>query len=889
MRWRDAMAWPAQALTIVVATCGWWGWNATAQAQEQAVPEQGIEILARGPLHEAFVSPLEDTFQPTTVVAEQPPVPIDEVPPNVRPEDSLWIPGYWFWSATDNSYVWVSGVWRVPPPGQRWIPGYWERTDGGARWISGFWASGQMTQVDYLPPPPESLDRGPTSEAPGADFFWLSGYWVYLNSDYRWQPGYWTQAYDNWMWMPAHYCWTPRGAVFLNGYWDYPLDNRGVAFCPVRFQNQPYLAPGYRYTPTAAVRSRNLLLHMFVGPRWNHFFYGNYYGNVAVQAGLRPWFQDARPHGHPLLSYYTWHFGRQNISYRSRLDNWYDYNQRFEDRRPPVRFADQQRLAAQGNADANFAVLTSPLIDLRGVSHLAPLDRDQQTVFSRFSNDLRSLAQQRASIEVKNEATAAAGARPFLDLPAVDRNLMPLLGQRAGSRTRVLRPDFDDPNLRQPGGLNQGVVDPRDLGRPGLDWPGRVPGDELRGSVDREAFTPGGDPNRNTPDLQRPDINVPGQRQTPRGERPGISVPGRVETPRGIGPGSNVPAIRSPAGERGLDDQNRPDLNQPDLRRPDVNLPGRGQTPQGLGPGVSVPGRVESPRGPGPGGLNTPNIDRPNMGPSRDIPYGPDLNLPDLRRPDVNVPGQGQTPRGRRPGVTVPGRAETPGAYSPSTELDIPEVDSNRAVPGRNDLQPGDRPEVNQPGRMEPPRGYVPGREVPGLPRTNEYRPGISEVPGDRDRVDEGQRGNQGQRPAQTPMPRVDVPRGTDLPTVTPDGRSEMPQLMPRPGATHPHTRGDDRSMFRGTNPGQRPPAVSPEGTTPRIHPGANLNPGGTPGENRGQLNPNPRMPGSDRGGATQLPGGNSLPGGISPNPGGNNPNPGGITPPGSGTPRAGN
>ena len=42
-----------------------------------------------------------------------------------------WIEGYWEWDAGRNDFVWVTGTWRVPPPGRFWVNGYWKRDDQG--------------------------------------------------------------------------------------------------------------------------------------------------------------------------------------------------------------------------------------------------------------------------------------------------------------------------------------------------------------------------------------------------------------------------------------------------------------------------------------------------------------------------------------------------------------------------------------------------------------------------------------------------------------------------------------------------------------------------------------------------------------------------------------
>src|SRR5437588_3207778 len=96
-----------------------------AQERLSAEPPapDGVEVLARGPVHEAFAQP-PDAGQPEAgpVVPGQPPAPVEELPPEQRPEgeDVQWVPGYWQWDAERGEFLWVSGSWREPPPGRQW-------------------------------------------------------------------------------------------------------------------------------------------------------------------------------------------------------------------------------------------------------------------------------------------------------------------------------------------------------------------------------------------------------------------------------------------------------------------------------------------------------------------------------------------------------------------------------------------------------------------------------------------------------------------------------------------------------------------------------------------------------------------------------------------------
>src|SRR5262249_17974563 len=103
-------------------------------------PNAGQEVLARGPVHEAYASTVEAPAA-TPVVPQQPPGPIEELPPDEKPagDNVQWMPGYWHWDEERNDFIWVSGFWRTPPPNRVWVPGSWRQAQGGWQWVAGFW------------------------------------------------------------------------------------------------------------------------------------------------------------------------------------------------------------------------------------------------------------------------------------------------------------------------------------------------------------------------------------------------------------------------------------------------------------------------------------------------------------------------------------------------------------------------------------------------------------------------------------------------------------------------------------------------------------------------------------------------------------------------------
>src|SRR3954452_16677379 len=81
---------------------------ATTQDPPPAAPDN-YEVLARGPVHEAFAEPVDYTPEAGPVADKAPPELIEELPPDQKPEgaDVEWIPGYWSWEEEDKEYLWV--------------------------------------------------------------------------------------------------------------------------------------------------------------------------------------------------------------------------------------------------------------------------------------------------------------------------------------------------------------------------------------------------------------------------------------------------------------------------------------------------------------------------------------------------------------------------------------------------------------------------------------------------------------------------------------------------------------------------------------------------------------------------------------------------------------
>src|SRR5262249_56367039 len=136
-----------------------------------------------------------------------------------------------------------------------------------------------------VPPPPASLETGPSYPQPTANVTWTPGFWSWQVSSYVWRPGFWAAVQPNWIWMPAHYVWTPSGYLFVPGYWDLPIANRGLMFAPVYYPQPVYAQVGFSYTPSVAIVGSAMTSNLFVSVGTGQYLFGNYYAQTNVSAG----------------------------------------------------------------------------------------------------------------------------------------------------------------------------------------------------------------------------------------------------------------------------------------------------------------------------------------------------------------------------------------------------------------------------------------------------------------------------------------------------------------------------------------------------------------------------------------------------------------------------
>ena len=103
--------------------------------------------------------------------------------PPKQDSDAIWIPGYWSWSGRYKDFIWISGVWRVPPPEHIWIKGFWNLLEAGWVWVPGFWSDVNDSSLSFIStPPPDPIDEN-VDGPPSSNYFWMPGHWAFSKED----------------------------------------------------------------------------------------------------------------------------------------------------------------------------------------------------------------------------------------------------------------------------------------------------------------------------------------------------------------------------------------------------------------------------------------------------------------------------------------------------------------------------------------------------------------------------------------------------------------------------------------------------------------------------------------------------------------------------------
>jgi hypothetical protein len=184
------------------------------------------------------------------------------------------------------------------------------------------------------------------------------------------------------VWIPAHYVASPGGYVFVEGYWDHPLEQRGVLFAPVRI-DRTVIGASWTYSPQYVVQPDFLVSALFVRPDHCHYYFGDYFEARYTERGFVPWvdYRVSRGSFDPNFTYYRHRFGGDR-TWETNLRELYPGRTRGDIARPPRTLVQQNTVVRNitVNKTENERVLRNVnLSKIRNVSVVTPVTRIHNT------------------------------------------------------------------------------------------------------------------------------------------------------------------------------------------------------------------------------------------------------------------------------------------------------------------------------------------------------------------------------------------------------------------------------------------------------------------------------------------------------------------------------
>jgi len=239
-------------------------------------------------------------------------------------------------------------------------------------------------------------------------------------------------------------------------------------FAPVYFHGGLRTQRGFSYSPATVINPSVFISHLFLRPRYGHYYFGDYYGSNYADAGFSPWFSyhSSRRGYDPIYANQRWQHRHDHEWERHTKADFGNYRDN-EDTRPPRTWAAQRERDGRGDkSKRNRMSMAASLEELARKKdsgfQFQPLDESERQQFGQHGREYRKYLQQRQALEAdaaptrdgEPAATVEPARRkfarsPFVALP-VDQ-----LGKRNAppQRHEVLKPDLQvQPQPRTRGG-----------------------------------------------------------------------------------------------------------------------------------------------------------------------------------------------------------------------------------------------------------------------------------------------------------------------------------------------------------------------------------------------------------------------------------------------------
>jgi hypothetical protein len=201
--------------------------------------------------------------------------------------------------------------------------------------------------------------------------------------------------------------------VFVDGYWDFPVERRGVLFAPVYVSPVARMSRTFVYAPATVIDLEVFTDHLFVRPRYRHYYFGDYYAIGYVDKGFYPWYSvQARRVGYdPIYAQSCWRH-RDEPDWQRRIEVSFNRRRDNERERPPRTFDLQVSLGGdRANAAVTGFVVAKTLQQMAQSNNnrttFRSVDRSERDVIVQRARAATKSREDRKAVELRETAATA--------------------------------------------------------------------------------------------------------------------------------------------------------------------------------------------------------------------------------------------------------------------------------------------------------------------------------------------------------------------------------------------------------------------------------------------------------------------------------------------------
>src|SRR6185436_9801919 len=178
-----------------------------------------------------------------------------------------------------------------------------------------------------------------------------------------------------------------------------------------------YVRRGY-YSPSIVIDVGVFSDHLFLRPRYQHYYFGDYYAPSYVHSGFYASFSfQSSHHGYdPIHSHQQWEH-RQDREWAHRVETRYQYRRDHENARPPRTWVAQRDInPATPESRQNRVILVAPISVVvkraDGPVRFQPVVQEERQKLAQRGQEVQKSRVERQTLEAKPAAPVAAPGKP---------------------------------------------------------------------------------------------------------------------------------------------------------------------------------------------------------------------------------------------------------------------------------------------------------------------------------------------------------------------------------------------------------------------------------------------------------------------------------------------